>query len=196
MSHLNIIKKQKISMIQSIIANNEKQLVKLLAPFIWKLSRNNNSLIIHTTRYNLEFVLSYLKINSLYKFSQLADIIALDFPQQPIRFVVNYNLLSLFYSTRILVQTKINEKLMLPSVVSLYSSSDWLEREVLDMFGIYFKYHTDLRRILTDYGFVGFPLRKDFPLTGYSEFYYNDNIQDIENQRLFFFQAHRLLLNE
>jgi NADH-quinone oxidoreductase subunit C len=68
--------------------------------------------------------LSYLKINSLYKFSQLADIIALDFPQQPIRFVVNYNLLSLFYSTRILVQTKINEKLMLPSVVSLYSSSD------------------------------------------------------------------------
>jgi NADH:ubiquinone oxidoreductase subunit C len=64
------------------------------------------------------------------------------------------------------------------------------------MFGIYFKYHTDLRRILTDYGFVGFPLRKDFPLTGYSEFYYNDNIQDIENQRLFFFQAHRLLLNE
>ena len=81
----------------------------------------------------------------------------LDFLQKQIRFVINYNLLSLDYNNRIFIQVKINEKLALPSVVSLFASSNWLEREVLDMFGISFKFNLDLRRILTDYGFDFYP---------------------------------------
>ncbi len=194
MSNLKLV--QKNLRVNSILINIEKQLIQILSPFIWKISKNNNIMIIHTTRYNLKYLLSIMKINSLYKNSQLIDIIALDFLQKQIRFIVNYNLLSLDYSNRIFIQVKINEKLSLPSVVSLFESSNWLEREVLDMFGISFKFNLDLRRILTDYGFNGYPLRKDFALTGHLEEYYNDNMQTIENQMLFFFQQQRQMSNE
>jgi NADH-quinone oxidoreductase subunit C len=193
---MNLKIKQRLNLLNFMLNKNEKQLIKILAPFIWKMERNNNNLIIHTTRQNLQFILSYLKLNSLYKFTQLIDIIASDFPEKKFRFSVNYNLLSILYSNRILIQIKTDEKIWLPSLISLYTSSNWLEREVLDMFGILFKKHNDLRRILTDYGFKGFPLRKDFSLTGYIDYYFNDRKQEIKkNSSLIFFQTQRLLLN-
>lgn len=102
------------------------------------------------------------------------DIIAYDQPGKVYRFTIIYYLLSLTYNNRLQLITQTNELKGLDSAVMLYSSANWSEREVYDMYGIMFMSHPDLRRILTDYGFSGFPLRKDFPLTGYQELVYSD----------------------
>lgn len=117
----------------------------------------------------------FLKNHSNTRFRLLVDICGVDYPSRKKRFEVVYNLLSIQFNSRIRIQTSVDEITPLASVGSVFPSAGWWEREVWDMFGIYFTNHPDLRRILTDYGFEGHPLRKDFPLSGYVEVRYDDS---------------------
>ena len=119
-------------------------------------------------------MLSFLRDDVNCRFRQLMDVCGVDYPEREQRFDVVYNLLSLTNNTRIRVKTQTDEETPVPSVTGVFSSADWWEREAWDLLGIYFSGHPDLRRILTDYGFEGHPLRKDFPLTGYVEVRYDD----------------------
>lgn len=130
------------------------------------------------------------------QFTQLIDIVVSDVPGKRNRFSICYLLLSHFYNTRLCLITKINEITPLPSVNYLFESANWLEREVWDMFGIFFSGHPDLRRILTDYGFSGHPLRKEFPLTGFKELSYIDHIQNLRYDRVVLAQEYRIHTNE
>ena len=136
----------------------------------------NDLTIVVSSRYIYK-VLSFLKNDLNSQFEILIDLTAVDFPENDKRFEVVYMLLSLKYNTRIRVKTHVNEMTSLDSVSSLYSSANWVEREAWDMFGICFKNHPDLRRLLTDYGFDGHPLRKDFPLNGYTAVRYDDTLK-------------------
>ena len=120
-------------------------------------------------------VLSFLKTNNQTKFKQLTDITAVDYPENSKRFKLVYLLLSHEFNNRMLLDCFINENEIVPSLTPLYPAANWMEREVFDMYGIKFKDHPDLRRILTDYGFEGHPLRKDFPLTGHNEVRYSED---------------------
>ena len=119
--------------------------------------------------------LTFLKKHTNTQFKMLIDITAVDYPSRSSRFEVVYQLLSIHYNARIRVKTNVDELTPIESVSSLFPSANWFERETLDMFGICFLNHPDLRRILTDYGFEGHPLRKDFPVSGYVEFRYDDS---------------------
>jgi NADH-quinone oxidoreductase subunit C len=119
--------------------------------------------------------LAFLRDDSNCQFKLLMDICGVDYPERAERFQVVYHLLSLKHNQRIRVKLDIDEDGTVPSVVALFSSAGWYEREVWDMFGVIFSGNPDLRRILTDYGFQGHPLRKDFPLTGYVEVRYDDD---------------------
>jgi len=126
------------------------------------------------SRRNFIPVFCFLKKHSLSQFKQLVDIAVYDRPGKRYRFTVLYHLLSIHYGNRITCLVQTDELTDLPSTTSLYSGAGWQEREVWDLFGIFFTNHLDLRRILTDYGFSGFPLRKDFPLSGFLEVFYSD----------------------
>lgn len=117
---------------------------------------------------------SFLKNHTNTQFKMLIDITAVDYPSRVARFELVYNLLSVQYNARVRVKVDVDEMTPVVSLTSLYNAANWFERETWDMFGICFLAHPDLRRILTDYGFEGHPLRKDFPLTGYIEFRYDD----------------------
>ena len=125
-----------------------------------------------------QFVFSFfyfLKNQTTTQFKMLVDITAVDYPSRANRFEVVYHLLSLQYNTRLRVKVPVNENTPIESITPIYPAANWFERETWDMFGICFLNHTDLRRLLTDYGFEGHPLRKDFPLSGYIEFRYDDS---------------------
>jgi NADH-quinone oxidoreductase subunit C len=117
-------------------------------------------------------VLTVLRDDKEMNFHQLVDLTAVDFPDRPARFEVVYHLLSVRQNHRVRVKVALEDDVLMPSVTELFSAAGWLEREVFDMYGIYFENHPDLRRILTDYGFEGHPQRKDFPLSGYKELRY------------------------
>ncbi len=119
-------------------------------------------------------VLTFLRDDASCQFKCLMDICGVDYPDRDERFEVVYNLLSLGHNQRVRVKLSTGEDTPVPSVAGVFSSAGWWEREAWDLFGIYFSDHPDLRRILTDYGFEGHPLRKDFPLTGYVEMRYDD----------------------
>jgi NADH dehydrogenase (ubiquinone) Fe-S protein 3 len=129
-------------------------------------------------------LLWFLKHHSNTRFRVLIDVCGVDYPSRQKRFSVVYNLLSVQYNSRIRVETSVDEITPLNSVVSIFPSAGWWEREVWDMFGVYFVNHPDLRRILTDYGFEGHPLRKDFPLSGYSEVRYDDSEKRVVSEPL------------
>ncbi len=120
-------------------------------------------------------VLVFIKNDPSTKFKQLIDITAVDYPEENERFKLVYLLLSHEFNSRIILTYSINEKEVVPSVTEIFPSANWMEREVFDMYGIKFKDHPDLRRILTDYNFDGYPLRKDFPLTGHNEVRYSED---------------------
>jgi NADH-quinone oxidoreductase subunit C len=120
-------------------------------------------------------VLTFLRDDPRCRFSVLCDICGVDYPDRPLRFEVVYNLLSMHHNLRIRVKLETDEEQAVPSSVGVFSAAGWWEREAWDLFGIYFSDHPDLRRILTDYGFDGHPLRKDFPLTGYVELRYDED---------------------
>jgi len=127
---------------------------------------------------NIEDIIStilFLKTNEKCKFKQLIDITAVDFPHKEKRFRIVYLLLSHENNSRVIIKANIDEKEKVPSITKIFQSANWMEREIFDMYGISFKDHPDLRRILTDYGFEGYPLRKDFPLTGHTEVRYSED---------------------
>jgi NADH-quinone oxidoreductase subunit C len=126
-------------------------------------------------RQSLFRVLKFLRDDPKCAFTVLCDICGVDYPDRPLRFEVVYNLLSMTLNQRIRIKVETDEEQPVPSVVELFSSAGWWEREAWDLFGIYFADNPDLRRILTDYGFEGHPLRKDFPLTGYVELRYDED---------------------
>lgn len=115
-----------------------------------------------------------LKTDTACKFSSLVDITAVDYPERAVRFEVIYHFLSMYTNSRIRLRVAVGEDEMVPSIHTVHPSANWFEREVFDMFGIMFSGHPDLRRILTDYGFRGHPLRKDFPTSGYTEVRYDE----------------------
>jgi NADH-quinone oxidoreductase subunit C len=121
----------------------------------------------------VEFV-EFLRNDMTCRFSTLVDITAVDHPEREARFDVVYHFLSMYQNQRIRLRVAVDEAEMVPSLVTVHPSANWFEREVFDMFGILFSGHPDLRRILTDYGFRGHPLRKDFPTTGYTEVRYDE----------------------
>ncbi len=135
---------------------------------------NHNQIFINIEYNNLIEVLLFLKTNSITKFRQLIEITAVDYPENDKRFKMVYLLLSHETNSRIIIEYFIREGEIVPSVTSIFPSANWMEREVFDMYGIEFKDHPDLRRILTDYNFKGHPLRKDFPLTGHNEVRYSE----------------------
>ncbi len=119
-------------------------------------------------------VLAHLRDDSQCQFKQLIDICGVDYPDRPFRFDVVYHLLSMTQNQRVRVKIQADENTLVPTATSLFNTANWFERECWDLYGVTFDDHPDLRRILTDYGFEGFPLRKDFPLTGYVEVRYSD----------------------
>ena len=143
-------------------------------------SKINNSFIKHDNIYlsidheELIDVISFLKTNNQTKFRQLIEITAVDYPEKENRFKMVYLLLSHEHNKRIIIDYTIKETDIVQSLTSIFPSANWMEREVFDMYGLNFKNHPDLRRILTDYGFEGHPLRKDFPLTGHNEVRYSE----------------------
>ena len=134
----------------------------------------NGELLINVELANIYSTILFLKTDSKCKFRQLIDILAVDFPGEEDRFKIYYLLLSHENNLRVKISCQIQIDAKVPSITKIYPSANWMEREVFDMYGIKFKNHPDLRRILTDYNFKGFPLRKDFPLTGFNEVRYSE----------------------
>jgi len=134
----------------------------------------NDQLIVHALRDSLPKVLKFLRDDANCLFKILMDVCGADYPDRDDRFDVVYNLLSMAHNARVRVKITTDEDTPVPSAVEVFSSANWFERETWDLYGIFFNDHPDLRRIMTDYGFEGHPLRKDFPLTGYVELRYDD----------------------
>ena len=124
-------------------------------------------------------VLTFLRDGADLQFQQLIDVCGADYPQREKRFDVVYHLLSMTKNRRLRVKVETDEDTPVPSVVGVYPAADWFERETFDMYGVFFEGHPDLRRLLTDYGFHGHPLRKDFPMTGYVEVRYDDELKRV-----------------
>ena len=153
----------------------EKKINSELTTKIKKSEIRHNQLYINIDSKDLMDVTLFVKTNKNTKFRQLIDITAVDYPENSQRFKVVYLFLSHEFNQRIILSYLINENEVIPSLTPLYPAANWMEREVFDMYGVKFKDHPDLRRILTDYGFEGHPLRKDFPLTGHTEVRYSED---------------------
>ena len=134
----------------------------------------HDELTVTATLAGLPAFMDFLKSDRTCRFSSLIDITAVDYPAREPRFDMVYHLLSMYQNHRIRVRVAVREDDLVPSLIGIYPAANWFEREVFDMFGILFSGHPDLRRLLTDYGFRGHPLRKDFPTTGYTEVRYDE----------------------
>lgn len=134
---------------------------------------------------------TFLKYHTAAEYTQISDITAVDYPTKDQRFEVVYNMLSIRHNSRLRVKTYADEATPVPSLCDLYDGANWYEREVYDLFGVFFVGHPDLRRIMTDYGFDGHPLRKDFPMTGYTEIRYDEEKKRIVVEPLEMTQAYR-----
>ena len=152
----------------------EKQINSELTSKIKKSLIENNELLIEIDENNLVEVVQFLKSNEICKFKQLIDIAGVDYPENEKRFHLVYLFLSHENNIRIKLLIKFDINRVILSITKIFPSANWMEREVFDMYGVKFKNHPDLRRILTDYGFKGHPLRKDFPLTGFNEVRYSE----------------------
>ena len=164
------------------IKDIEKIINSGLATSIKKSEVKFEQLFIEVSIDNLISTILFLKTNNKCRFKQLIDITAVDYPSNEKRFKLVYLLLSLENNLRIIINTETDESTAVPSITKIYPSANWMEREVFDMYGISFKEHPDLRRILTDYGFEGYPLRKDFPLTGHTEVRYSENKKKVVSE--------------
>ena len=157
------------------ISDLEKTVNSGLTTTIKKSEINYGQLFVEVEMENLISSVLFLKTNEKCKFKQLIDITAVDYPFKENRFKIVYFFLSHENNLRVMVCINVEEKKKLPSITKIIQSSNWMESEVFDMYGISFNDHPDLRRILTDYEFEGFPLRKDFPLTGHKEVRYSES---------------------
>jgi NADH-quinone oxidoreductase subunit C len=158
--------------LKSLIENNKELKID-------KIELIHDNLILFSSTDNLIYNINILKRDNNFKFRQLIDILGIDYPQKEKRFEVVYLFLSHENNFRISVKINIDEHEIVPTLTNIFPSANWQEREVFDMFGIKFADHPDLRRILTDYEFEGYPLRKDFPLTGYKEVRYSAEYQKV-----------------
>jgi NADH-quinone oxidoreductase subunit C len=140
---------------------------------------------------NLKSLVEFLRDDPACRFSTLVDITAIDNPERAQRFDVVYHFLSMYRNHRIRLKVAVREDEMVPSLTALHPAANWFEREVFDMFGILFSGHPDLRRILTDYGFRGYPLRKDFPTTGYTEVRYDEALKRVVYEPVKLVQEYR-----
>ena len=152
----------------------EKKINSELTTKIKKSEIKHDQLYINIDSEDLINVTLFIKSNENTKFRQLIDVTVVDYPENTQRFKVVYLFLSHEFNQRIILSYFISENEVIPSLTSIYPVANWMEREVFDMYGVKFKDHPDLRRILTDYGFEGHPLRKDFPLTGHTEVRYSE----------------------
>ena len=166
-------------------------LLSCLPKFIQQFSVWKDELTIYIPPAGVLPVISFLKYHTAAEYTMVADITAVDYPTRSHRFEIVYNLLSVRHNSRIRVKTYADETTPVPSITSLYDGANWYEREVYDLFGVFFVGHPDLRRIMTDYGFDGHPLRKDFPLTGYTEIRYDEEKKRIVVEPLELTQAFR-----
>ena len=153
----------------------EKKINSELTTKIKKTEIRHDQLYINIESEDLLNVALFIKNNKNTKFRQLIDLTVVDYPENSQRFKVVYLFLSHEFNQRIILSYLINENEVIPSLTSIFPAANWMEREVFDMYGVKFKDHPDLRRILTDYGFEGHPLRKDFPLTGHTEVRYSED---------------------
>ncbi|KAL7421447.1 putative NADH-ubiquinone oxidoreductase 30.4 kDa subunit, mitochondrial [Cryptotrichosporon argae] len=166
-------------------------LTTCLPKYIQQFSVYKDELTLYVPPSAIVPTLAFLRDHTQCQYKAVMDITAVDYPTREKRFEVVYNLLSIAHQSRIRVKTYADEVSPVPSVVPLFSGADWYEREVWDMYGVFFAGHPDLRRILTDYGFEGHPLRKDFPLTGYSEVRYDEEKKRVVYEPLQLTQAFR-----
>lgn len=170
-----------------MIKNKIEKLIPVVAQTVI-----NDEVSLVVSHKNLIFVLNFLKNHLNFKYNLLTCISGVDLIKSDYRFLVVYELLSLKYNSRLKVKVFINETTYVQSSVPVFVNANWWEREVWDMYGIYFQNHPDLRRILTDYGFEGYPLRKDFPLSGFTEVRYNSNKKRVVHEPIEFSQEFRL----
>ena len=157
------------------LSDLEKKINSELTTNIKSSKIKHNQIYLNIESDSLLEVILFLKNNNEAKFKQLIDITAVDYPENEKRFKLVYLFLSHEVNSRIIVDFFVNENEIVSSLTSIFPSANWMEREVFDMYGIKFKDHPDLRRILTDYNFIGHPLRKDFPLTGHNEVRYSED---------------------
>jgi len=157
----------------------EKKINSELTTKINKSEIKHEQLYLYIDSEDLIDVTLFIKSNENTKFRQLIDVTVVDYPENAQRFKLVYLFLSHEFNQRIILSYLINENELIPSLTSIYPAANWMEREVFDMYGVKFKDHPDLRRILTDYGFEGHPLRKDFPLTGHTEVRYSEELKKV-----------------
>jgi NADH-quinone oxidoreductase subunit C len=173
------------------IQNLERTINSSLTTVIKKSEVKFGQLYIYINIEDLVSTILFLRTNDKCRFRQLIDITAVDYPGQEKRFKIVYLLLSHEKNLRILINSNPEDSLELPSITKIFPSANWMEREVFDMYGISFKDHPDLRRILTDYDFKGFPLRKDFPLTGHTEVRYSEQKKKVISEPVKLDQEYR-----
>ena len=169
----------------------EKKINSELTTKIKKSQIKHNQLYLDIDSKDIIDVSLFIKSNKDTKFRQLIDITVVDYPEKTQRFKVVYLFLSHEFNQRIILKYSINENEVIPSLTSIFPAANWMEREVFDMYGIKFKNHPDLRRILTDYEFEGHPLRKDFPLTGNTEVRYSEEQKKVINEPIKLEQNYR-----
>ena len=160
----------------------EKKINSELGTKINSSEIKHNQIYLEIDSEDLIDVVLFVKTNKDTKFRQLIDITVVDYPERSKRFKIIYLFLSHEFNQRMILSYDINENEVISSLTSIFPSANWMEREVFDMYGVNFKDHPDLRRILTDYGFEGHPLRKDFPLTGHSEVRYSEEQKKVVNE--------------
>jgi len=175
-----------------MLYNYVKSINLMVPKFIEKSVISKEEVIFYTYPEHVASFLGFLKNHTNGQFEMLIDIAAVDYPEREKRFEVVYMLLSVKYNTRIIVKLSVDEVTPVPTVEKIFPNAGWYERETWDMFGIFFQENQDLRRILTDYGFEGYPLRKDFPLTGYVECRYDDTQKRVVVEPLEMTQEFRL----
>ena len=173
------------------LLDSEKKINSELTTKINLTKIKHNQLYVEIDKEDLIEVTLFLKTNKDTKFRQLIDITAVDYASDVYKRQVIYLFLSHEFNQRIILSYTINEKELIPSLTSVFPSANWMEREVFDMYGVNFKDHPDLRRILTDYGFEGHPLRKDFPLTGHTEVRYSEEKKKVINESVKLEQNYR-----
>ena len=164
------------------LTNLEKKINSELTTKITKSEIKHNQIYIEINKESLIDVTLFIKTNKFTKFRQLIDLTVVDYPENNQRFKVVYLFLSHEFNQRMVLSYFINENEVIQSITSIFPAANWMEREVFDMYGVNFKNHPDLRRILTDYGFEGHPLRKDFPLSGHSEVRYSEENKKVINE--------------
>lgn len=167
------------------------QLELRMADAVVNYEITHGELTVTTTLSHLPKLVRHLQISENMRFSTLVDITAIDWPGRRKRFDLVYHFLSMYMNLRIRLKVAVGEDDIAPSIMQMHPSANWFEREIFDMFGILFSGHSDLRRLLTDYGFRGHPLRKDFPTTGYTEVRYDEALKRVVYEPVNLVQEYR-----